>query len=91
MTPMIWVLLAVTAAVVIGVVTFIAVSRARERARRALNQHTVATPCASNGHSYRVYETGWRCTECGNHVSRIDGEVYGSAKDGLRERRREDR
>ena len=65
--------------------------RARERARSELNKRTVATPCAASGHSYRIHETGWRCITCGNYVSRVDGEVYGPEKDGLRERRREPR
>ena len=90
MSPILWTFLAL-AAVVLGIGVFFAVRSAREKARRALNTRTVATPCASNGHAYRAHETGWRCIECGNHVPRIDGEVYGPAEDGLRERRREGR
>ncbi len=91
MTPVGWTLIAVTLVVASGVGTYLVVARAQERARKAANQRTVATPCAANGHSYQIYETGWRCVTCGNYVSRIDGEVYGPVKDGLRERRREPR
>jgi len=91
MTPMIWAVLAISVIVLIGVGTFIAVLRARDKARNAGDERTVATPCAANGHSYRIFETGWRCITCGNYVPRIDGEVYGPEKDGLRERRRESR
>ena len=91
MTSIVWIFLAVAAAVVLGIGTFIVVRRAQERSRGALDKRTVATPCAGSGHAYRAYETGWRCVECGNHVPRIDGEVYGPAEDGLRERRRESR
>jgi hypothetical protein len=74
-----------------GIGTIVSVLKSREAARRELNKRTVATPCAASGHSYRIHETGWRCIECGNYVSRVDGEVYGPEKDGLRERRREPR
>jgi hypothetical protein len=74
-----------------GIGTIVSVLKARERARSELNKRTVATPCAASGHSYRIHETGWRCITCGNYVSRVDGEVYGPEKDGLRERRREPR
>ncbi len=90
MTSTTWILLALVAAVVLGIGTFIAVRRV-QRSRRVLDKRTVATPCASNGHAYRAFETGWRCVECGNHIPRIDGEVYGPAENGLRERRRESR
>jgi hypothetical protein len=91
MTSTIWALVAVAAAVVIGIGTVVAVARARGRAGGEPEHHTVATPCATNGHAYQMFETGWRCAECGNHVARVDGEVYGPAEDGLRERRRERR
>lgn len=88
-------LLVVLALVVVvlaaGIGTIVTVLKAREKARRELNKRTVATPCAASGHSYRIHETGWRCTTCGNYVSRVDNEVYGPEKDGLRERRREPR
>lgn len=83
--------LALTATAVLGFVTFVALRNSKSKGRGAEDKRTVATPCASNGHAYRAYETGWRCVECGNHVPRIDGEVYGPAEDGLRERRRESR
>ena len=82
-------LLVVVLAIVIG--TIVSVVKARARARRELNKRVVATPCAANGHAYQIFETGWRCETCGNYVSRVDGEVYGAEKDGLRERRREPR
>ncbi len=89
MTPILWISVALAASV-LGIGTFIAVRNAKNK-RWGAEERTVATPCASNGHAYRAYETGWRCVECGNHVPRIDGEVYGPAEDGLRERRRESR
>jgi len=90
-STVIWALALVVVVVAIGIGTIVSVVRARAMARRALNTRTVATPCIANGHSYRIFETGWRCDICGNYVSRIDGEVYGPEKDGLRERRREPR
>jgi hypothetical protein len=88
---LIWALALVVVVLAIGVGTIVSVLRARARARRVLDTHTVATPCVANGHSYRIYQTGWRCDVCGNYVSRVDGEVYGPETDGLRERRREPR
>jgi uncharacterized membrane protein YraQ (UPF0718 family) len=82
-------LFVVVVAIVIG--TIVSVMNARARARRELAKRPVATPCVANGHTYRIFETGWRCDICGNYVSRVDGEVYGPAVDGLRERRREPR
>jgi hypothetical protein len=87
----IWALALFFVVVAIGIGTIVSIMKARERARRDLNKRTVATPCIANGHSYRIYQTGWRCDICGNYVSRVDGEVYGPEKDGLRERRREPR
>jgi hypothetical protein len=84
-------LVVVVLAIAIGIGTIVSVMKAREKARRELNQRDVATPCMANGHSYRIYQTGWRCDICGNYVSRVDGEVYGPEKDGLRERRRKPR
>ena len=88
-----WAPMAVPVAVliVIGIGTLIAVANARGGAGCALIQRTVAARCARLGHAYRVDETSCRCVECGNYVSRIDGEVYGPAIEGRRERRREDR
>ena len=87
----IWSLALLTVVIAIAIGTFISVAKARARARKAQNVRTVATPCVANGHTYLIYETGWRCSTCGNYVSRVDGEVYGLEKDGLRERRREER
>ena len=89
--PLIWAWALVVVVLAIGIGTTVSVLKERARARRELNKRTVATPCAANGHSYRIYQTGWRCDICGNHVSRVDGEVYGPEQDGLRERRREPR
>jgi len=88
---LIWALALVVVVLAIGVGTIVSVLKARARARRQLDKRTVATPCVANGHSYRIYETGWRCDICGNYVSRVDGEVYGPETEGLRERRREPR
>jgi hypothetical protein len=84
-----WALLAVTAVVGIGIA--IATRKARAEARRSQKVHRIDQACASSGHAYVAYETGWRCATCGNHVSRRDGELYGFAKDGRIERRREPR
>jgi hypothetical protein len=90
-STVIWALALVVVVLAIGIGTIVSIVRAREKARRELNNREVATPCAANGHSYRIYQTGWRCDICGNYVSRVDGEVYGPEQDGLRERRREPR
>jgi tRNA(Ile2) C34 agmatinyltransferase TiaS len=92
MTPAIlWALLAVTVAVVIGIGKFIAARMARAEALRALNVHRIDPICAVNGHAYRADGTGWRCATCGNHVSGREGELYGLAKEGRHERRRNSR
>jgi hypothetical protein len=90
-STVIWALALVVVVLAIGVGTLVSVMKAREKARQERNKREVATPCMANGHSYRIYQTGWRCDICGNYVSRVDGEVYGPEKDGLRERRREPR
>lgn len=87
MTPTFWALLAV--AVLVGI--FVAVRKARDRPSSALYDRTVPEPCAANGHTYRAYDTGWRCATCSNHVPRREGELYGPAEEGRIERRREDR
>jgi hypothetical protein len=92
MTPTIfWTLLAVTGA--IGIATSVAVGKSRAKARRALNARVrhIDQACAAGGHSYQVYDTGYRCATCGNHVSSREGELYGRAEDGRHERRREPR
>lgn len=66
------------------------------RARATVHQPAAVTPgvhpvdrdCAAIGHVYRFHGTGLRCARCGNHVARLDGEVYGRVEDGLIERRR---
>jgi len=89
--PIFWVLLAVTVAVTIA--TFIAVGKARAKARRALKKtvRRIHPACAAGGHNYRIYDTGYRCATCGNHVSSREGQLYGRAEDGRHERRREPR
>jgi len=47
--------------------------------------------CASGGHNYKPFGTGYRCALCGNHVSSGEGELYGRTEDGHSERRREPR
>jgi len=92
MTLTIEVLFAViVAAVIVALVIVIVIGRRRAG---GVNDHAlraVGMQCATNGHAYEIFETGWRCVVCGNHVPRAEGEAYGPAKDGLRERRREDR
>ncbi|MEO8518658.1 MAG: hypothetical protein ABI438_05715 [Dermatophilaceae bacterium] len=90
-STVIWALALFVVVVAIVVGTVVSVMQSRAKARREAGKRTVATPCVANGHSYRIYETGWRCDICGNYVSRVDGEVYGPEVDGLRERRREPR
>lgn len=94
MTSTIWAV-GVTAVVVIGIGTFIAIAKGRAKgrakARSHVSAHDVATRCVRLGHAYRAEENAWRCVDCGNHVPRIEGEVYGPADEGLRERRLEGR
>lgn len=90
-STVIWALALFVVVIAIAIGTIVSVVQARTRARNERNKRTVATPCMASGHSYRIFETGWRCDICGNYVSRVDGEEYGPEKDGLRERRREPR
>lgn len=55
------------------------------------SQRNVALTCRVNGHAYAPFDTGFRCATCGNHVSSSEGDLYGLAKDGRHERRREAR
>lgn len=57
------------------------------------NEHVrqIDPVCATSGHAYSAYETGYRCRRCGNHVSSQEGELYGLAQDGRQDRRREPR
>lgn len=92
MTPTIfWTLLAVAGA--IGTATSIAVGKSRAKALSALNKpvYHVDPACVAGGHNYQVYDTGYRCATCGNHVSSREGELYGGTEDGRHERRREPR
>jgi hypothetical protein len=92
MTPTIqWALLAATVAILIAAT--IPVGRARAAARRAAREpaRPVHEECAKYGHRYQTYGTGYRCATCGNHVSSEEGELYGRAEDGRRERRRQPR
>jgi hypothetical protein len=92
MTPTsFWALIGVTVVVLIGLGTFIAVAKGRAKGRSDLIAHEIATRCTRLGHAYREEVTAWRCVECGNYVPRIEGEVYGPADEGRRERRLEDR
>ena len=89
MTSTFWALLGFALVLVIGI--GIAARKSRAKAAGAAYDRTVPTECAANGHDYRIHDTGWRCTACGNFVSRREGELYGPAEEGRVERRREDR
>jgi hypothetical protein len=86
-----WALFAATGAIVIAAA--IAVGRARAKARRAIKEpaRPVHEDCAAHGHKYKTYGTGYRCATCGNYASSAEGELYGRAEDGRRERRRHPR
>jgi hypothetical protein len=85
-----WTFLAVTAVVGIGIAIAksVAADKAQTKALRAQNVRRINPACVSSGHAYKIFDTGWRCATCGNYVSRRDGELYGLAKDGRHERRR---
>lgn len=84
-----WVVMAVAAAVVIGMGIRIAVIKARKAP--VSHEHAVLSWCAAHGHAYAIHDTGWRCGACGNHVPRREGEHYGRPEEGLVDRRRHDR
>jgi hypothetical protein len=68
---------AISVVIVIGIGTgkFIA-------AGKAVNEPVhVVTACGINGHRYRVHNTGWRCTTCGEGVLH-EGELVDRVKDG---------
>lgn len=92
MTPTIF-LTFLAATVVVGSATLIAVSKTRDKARRAPNEpaRRIHEACAAGGHNYQAFNTGYRCATCGNHVSSQEGELYGRAEDGRQERRRQPR
>jgi hypothetical protein len=101
-----WALLVVVVAVGIGIVAFIAggknqASRGTSPVRieepiaapRAPNApvHPIDHTCALGGHAYKSFDTGYRCTRCGNFVTSREGELYGPAEQGRHDRRREAR
>jgi hypothetical protein len=53
--------------------------------------HPIDHTCALGGHAYRPFDTGYRCTRCGNFVASHEGELYGPAEQGRHDRRREPR
>ena len=53
--------------------------------------HPIDHTCALGGHAYRPFDTGYRCTRCGNFVTSREGELYGPAEQGRHDRRREPR
>lgn len=94
MTPTImWAVLAATAVLAtgIGIAVAVAAGKARAAAAGARGVRPIHQECAGGGHTYRIHETGWRCATCGNHISRVEGELYGRAEDGRIDRRRETR
>jgi hypothetical protein len=86
-----WGLLAATGAIIIA--TSIAVVAARAKARRAIKEpeRPIHEECATYGHRYQTYGSGYRCATCGNHVSSDEGALYGQAENGRQERRRHPR
>jgi len=94
MTPTIfWALLTATMAFGVGIATFIAVGKTRAKARLAPKEpaRRIHEACVAGGHNYKVFNTGYRCATCGNHISSHEGELYGRTEDGRQERRREPR
>ena len=67
--------------------------KTRAKALPSLNEPArhIHQACAAGGHKDQVFNTGYRCATCGNHVSSHEGELYGRAEDGRQERRREPR
>jgi hypothetical protein len=92
-----WVLGAITVTVGVGIavvkftMTRNAKKAAEARSRQDQALREVPSPCRINGHAYRPYATGYRCSTCGNFVSSHEGELYGLAHEGRVERRREPR
>jgi len=83
--------LAVAVVAVIGIGIFVLVRIGRREAPSPGYDRTAPRPCIANGHTYRIDGTAWRCSTCGNHVPRLEGERYGPAGEGRVDRRREDR
>ena len=96
-STILWTVLAVTVTVGIGIGfrKSAAAAKAGDETPRALDQSApafdVALTCKVSGHTYAHYDTGWRCSICGNHVARREGELYGLVSEGRHERRREPR
>jgi sugar (pentulose or hexulose) kinase len=82
----------VIAAVVVVIALATSVVLRRVRAKASPKQvYRIHQTCSSAGHAYVAFNAGWRCATCGNHVSRMEGELYGPAEDGRVERRRDPR
>jgi hypothetical protein len=105
MTTILWALIVVVVAVGIGIVAFVAGGQQAHRGARPLKTegataalqtpnapvHPIDHTCAIGGHAYKSFDTGYRCTRCGNFVSSHEGELYGPAEQGGHDRRREPR
>ncbi len=94
MTPTIlWWVLATLVVLAVGMTATAVRARAtaRELAAGVRAAHPVDRDCSRIGHVYRFHGTGLRCSRCGNHVARLEGEIYGRVEDGRIERRREPR
>lgn len=88
-----WSVLAVIAIVGAGIAIVMTVATRNTRAAVLVAEEarSIHQECAATGHTYTIYETGFRCVTCGNHVSRREGELYGLAEEGRVERRRDPR
>ena len=53
--------------------------------------HPIDHTYALGGHAYKSFDTGYRCTRCGNFVTSREGELYGPAEQGRHDRRRDPR
>jgi len=88
-----WVVWALGALIIALIGALVATRKAKSKAGRAGTRpvFVVAEACRSKGHAYQEFDTGWRCSTCGNHVSRQEGVLYGLVSDGRHERRRNSR
>lgn len=81
----------------IGVAWFVVTRRrkaaATAEARRAefMTLREVPPACRLDGHAYKRYVNGWRCSACGNYRSHQEGEQYGLTQHGRIDRRRHPR
>ena len=92
MTPTIGVAVLAVSVVVAGIAIIRSGAARKTRATLGAKEvRRVDQECASGGHKYAAWETGWRCVVCGNHVPRQEGELYGPAEEGRIDRRREPR